>query len=192
MPGEDQQDLAALIAVAAGDRRAFGPFVMRHRDAVFRYARALCPNDAAAEDVLQEAFVSAFRNAGSYRGEGAARAWLFRIAHNEAATARRKRVGEPQRLEPLEALGAAAGWGADASEPPLDRIADREALELALGALEDEEREILMLRDVEGLSGPETASLLGLSLAAMKSRLHRARLRIAAELRKGGFDGPRS
>lgn len=191
MPGEDDEDLAALQRVAQGEKRAFGAFVRRHKDAVYRYARALCREHAAAEDVLQETFVSAFRHAGAFRAEGSARGWLFRIARNQAATARRRRVGEPARHEPLEVLGAEAGWGATA-EHPLEALATREALTVALARLAEEDQEILLLRDVEGLSGDEAARVTGLSVSAMKSRLHRARLRLAVELRKGGFDGARS
>lgn len=190
MPGEESEDVAALRRVAAGDRRALGPVVLLHKDAIYRYARTLCRSEAAAEDVLQETFVAALRHAGTFRGEGSVRGWLFRIARNQAASHRRRRVGEPRHHESLDALGAEAGWGA--TDEPWERLASRDALHKALAGLTEEDREVLLLRDLEGLSGAQTAEVLALSLAAMKSRLHRARLRLAAELRKGGIDGPRS
>ncbi len=185
----DEEDIAALARVAQGDKQALGIVVRRHQDAVFRYARSLCASSAATEDVLQETFVAVLRHAGTFRGEGSVRGWLFRIARNQAASSRRKRSGEPARMEPLEVLGSEAGWGAEAPDQAWEQMATREALNRGLAELATEDREILLLRDVEGLSGPEAAALLELSLAAMKSRLHRARLRLAAEMRKGGYRG---
>jgi RNA polymerase sigma-70 factor (ECF subfamily) len=98
----------------------------------------------------------------------------------------RRRVGEPDEMVALEDLGLQAGWGA----PPLpdalfESLERRETLERALAQLSPEEREILVLRELEGFSGEETAKILDLSLAGMKSRLHRARLRLAAVLVEG-------
>lgn len=186
MPGEEREDVEALAQVARGERRAMTRLVAQHRDAVFRYARTLCRDDALAEDILQDTFLAALRHAGDFRGEGSVRGWLLSIARSRAFTAQRRRSGEPARFEPLDTLGIEAGWG---SPEAMEALARKDALHRALGALEPEDQEILTLRDLEGLSGPEAAELLGLSLAAMKSRLHRARLKLAAALRKGGIDG---
>jgi RNA polymerase sigma-70 factor (ECF subfamily) len=87
---------------------------------------------------------------------------------------------------PLEDLGLQAGWGGSSfSETFLENLARRDTLEKALERLSPEEREVLVLRELEGLSGVETARMMELSLAAMKSRLHRARLRLAAVLVEG-------
>jgi RNA polymerase sigma-70 factor (ECF subfamily) len=146
-------------------------------------------SDADCEDVLQETFVAAFRGCGGYRGEGSARSWLFGIARNLSKKIYRKRVGEPEEIVPLEELGLQAGWGrppwTDSFAESLER---RDTLEKALGRLTPEEREILILRELEGFSGEEAAAVLELSLPAMKSRLHRARLRLAALL-VGGNHG---
>lgn len=191
MSADANEDVAALRAAAAGDKRAFHGLVARHRGAVFRFACALVKDTAAAEDVLQEAFVAAYRRAGTYRGEGSVRGWLLTIARRQALTALRRRSGEPARMASLETLGAEAGWG---REPPcsMQQLVDRQALQVALSGLEAAEREVILLRDIEGLSGDETAAVLDLSVPAMKSRLHRARLRLAAALIEGGFDGARS
>jgi RNA polymerase sigma-70 factor (ECF subfamily) len=195
---DDARDRAAFARVAAGDRAALGEVVQRHQAAVFRFARRMLHDDAAAEDVLQETFVAALRRAGDFRGEGTVRGWLLAVARNAARMRQRRRVGEPSVHEPLDvldepasieacaALGEAAGFGADperALAAAEQSAARRVWLSGALEALPWGEREVLWLRDVEGLSGDDAAAALGLSRAAMKSRLHRARLHLLAELR---------
>lgn len=160
----------------------------RHRAALFHFARRLTGDDAAAEDVLQDTLVSALRHADQHRGEGSVRAWLFGIARRRAWDQRRRDRLEPTSDASLEVLGRAAGWGAEPAGPEA-RVGDREQLERALAALGPEDREVLLLRDVLGFDGEEAAQALGLGLAALKSRLHRARLRFAAALREGEGDG---
>jgi RNA polymerase sigma-70 factor, ECF subfamily len=165
---------------ARGDPRAFERLVERHAPAVLRLARAMSANDAAADDVVQDTFLSAFRAAGTYTpGRAAVRTWLFAIARNAARRARRGRRETPVEEETLVELGVAAGWGA----PPSDSPDRHDALARALASLEEDDREILVLRDLEELPGDAAAALLGIGLAAMKSRLHRARLRLLAALR---------
>jgi RNA polymerase sigma-70 factor (ECF subfamily) len=97
-------------------------------------------------------------------------------------------VGEPASFEPLETLGVQAGWGDDGAA--LESLARRDLLRRALRRLRPDDREILVLRELEGLPGAEVAEMLELTLAAMKSRLHRARLRLAAALREVDDDAP--
>jgi len=156
--------------------------VHRHEAAVFRFLRSLGATDADAEDALQECFLAAWSHAGGFSGGGSARAWLFSIARNALLKQRRTRVGEPDRFEALEALGLRAGWGTE-PDGTLLSLALRDCLERAFERLSPDERAVLLLRDLEGFSGGETAEMLGLGLAAMKSRLHRARLGVLAELR---------
>jgi len=175
-----------LRRTALGDHEAFTGFVGRHQDAVFRFLGSRTGSAADCEDALQETFLAAFRGCESYRGEASARAWILGIARNVSRKMYRRRVGEPEGMEPLEVLGLQAGWG----EPPLssgflEALEHRDTLEKAMRQLSPEEREILVLRELEGLSGEEAAEVLELSLPAMKSRLHRARLRLAAALRGG-------
>jgi RNA polymerase sigma-70 factor (ECF subfamily) len=186
MHPSDASDPSLLTAAAGGDSRAFDTFVTRHAADVHRFLASLGVRDADADDAMQDAFVAAWRGAAGYRGDGSARAWLFTIARRAASRAVRRRAGEPERFAPLteadslETIALAAGWGAT------DESADRDTADRvrrALGALSEGDREILVLRDMEGLSGEETATALGLSLAAMKSRLHRARLRFVAIVR---------
>jgi len=186
-------DADLLARSARGDERAFAALVDRHGGAVRRYVSGLVVGDAAADDVVQQTFLSAYRAADGFRGDSQLRTWLFRIARN-AAWHHRKRearfeVADESDLESLLDLGVRAGWGAPDPERLVER-ADRRALVWAsLEALHPRDREVILLRDIEELSGDEVAGLLGLSLAAMKSRLHRARLKLAAALRSIELDG---
>ena len=168
--------------LAAGERAALGVLVERHQAAVYRYARSLT-DPAAAEDALQQCFLDALRGAGTWSGRASVRSWLFTLARNAVYRGARRRAGEPPAFVPLHELGAAAGWGED-PEQAAERALGREVLAAALERLHPEHREIIVLRELEQLSGPEVARLLGISLAAQKSRLHRARLQLAAHLRQ--------
>ena len=169
-----------------GDRAAFGIFMDRHQASVYRFLLALQAGSDDAEDALQECFVSAWRSAASYKGSDSARGWLFSIARNALKRLHRRRAGEPAAMEPLEKLGERAGWGATSDFSA--RLEAEKELEWALGQLSMEEREVVVLRDLVGLAGDEAAETLGLSLAAMKSQLHRGRLRLMAVLRTGEVD----
>lgn len=174
-----------MAEVARGDAAAFESIVARHRDSVFRYARSLVREEASAEDALQETFLAVWRNAGGWRGEAPLRAWLFTIARNFVYRHERTRAGEPDEMVTLGELGELAGWGsADDPQEMLRRREERRLVEDALEALPPADREILVLRELEGFTGDETSEMLGLTLAAQKTRLHRARLRFAAELRR--------
>lgn len=187
----DPPDHELIAAAAGGDRRAFDRFVSRHAGSVHRLARALTTDEAAAEDVVQEAFLSAYRSAATYRPDVApARTWLFAITRNAARHAGRAVRERPQPVvldeEPLLTLGLEAGWGADLPAEDFERAEEVERLARAFAALRADDREILVLRDLEGLPGEAVAELLGATLAGMKSRLHRARLRLLATLREEG------
>ena len=184
MTSLDPPDDALLRATADGSRTAFETLVRRHQAAVWSLVRRLAPSDALAEEALQEAFVAAFKGAGSWSGEGSVRSWLLTLARHACYRHVRRRAGEPARFQPLDELGAAAGWGTPTPDALFAALEDRERVERALGRLEPQDREVLVLRELLEYSGPETAEALGVSLAAMKSRLHRARLRFAAAVRE--------
>ncbi len=108
------------------------------------------------------------------------------IARNALHRLHRRRAGEPAELESLEVLGAKAGWGAESGFARRFEVMDE--LQWALGQIPEEERRVVTLRDLEGLSGQETAEVLELSLSAMKSRLHRGRLHLMAVARREAVD----
>jgi RNA polymerase sigma-70 factor, ECF subfamily len=177
----EPDDRRLLLAASLGDRSAFERFVEKHESPVFRLLKASAVDEADAEDALQNAFVSAWKGAGSYRGGASARAWILSIARNSLRRSHRRRAGEPSTFESVDELGLQAGWG---REDALEGMARREVLDRALQSLGAEDREVLVLRELEGFSGDEVADMLGVTLAAMKSRLHRARLRFLSALRE--------
>ena len=191
MSSERDQDVdSELIGRAAGgDRGAFTEIVRRHGPAVLRLGRMLTGSPQAADDVYQETFLAAYRHAQGFRGDSAVRTWLLTIARNQAWRSLRRLPAAEQVDLTLVELGVEAGWGAEDRPSPEQATADGERkrqLHRALERLSVDDREVLVLRDLEGLSGPETAALLGTTLVAMKTRLHRARLRLLAAMRGGG------
>lgn len=174
------QDLIARVGES--DRRAFELLVERHASAVLRLATALS-DPSMAEDVMQQTFLSVYQNAPSFRGDASLRTWILTIARNAALRLRAKTDREEPVEEPLMQLGLDAGWGSEDPEA-IAIAAEREgALREALSRLSVEDREVLILRDLEGLRGSEAAEALGVGERALKSRLHRARLRLAVALR---------
>ena len=173
-----------LIALSAGgDRRAFDRLVERHAAAVLRLAIALTDDTASAEDALQQTFLSAYRSAASFRADASVRTWLLRIARNTAYRLAAKRGREDLMEEALMTLGIDAGWGSDDPEAMAMAAERRESLRRALNDLPAADREVLILRDIEGLRGSEAAEVIGIGEPALKSRLHRARLKLAVALR---------
>jgi RNA polymerase sigma-70 factor, ECF subfamily len=159
-----------LIAEAgAGDLDAFAELVRRYERRVRSVLARLLDDERDVEEAVQDVFVQAWRSLARYRGDAAFFTWLYRIAVNEALMRRRR------RQLPITELDEAA---ATAPEPELRD----EWLFTRVRALPDELRLPLVLRDLEGLSNQEVADVLELSLAAAKSRIHRARMRIRSEL----------
>jgi RNA polymerase sigma-70 factor, ECF subfamily len=185
----DLTDADLLRGTAGGDRAAFTAFVRRHEPAVLRYVTAITDDADRAADAQQETFIAAWRGAAEFRGTGSARAWLLRIARHRVYREFRLRSGQPRAHATLEVLAREAGWGDDSAERITNRIDAREQVRAGFQPLSVEDREILILRDLEEFSGEETAEMLGLSLAAQKSRLHRARLRFMAALKRERADG---
>jgi RNA polymerase sigma-70 factor (ECF subfamily) len=168
----------------AGDAAAFGRLVGRYEDRIYRLAKSVCAGlPAEADDVYQETFITAFEKLKGFRGDSDLSTWLYRIASNICFMRHRRKKREP--FVPL--LDSPHDHDEDGKahqfrdwEPTPDEIAGKKELVAqvgkALSALPVEYRLILTLRDVEGLSNEETAKILKLSVAAVKSRLHRGRL----------------
>jgi RNA polymerase sigma-70 factor (ECF subfamily) len=191
VPIEEADDLTLLRRAAVGDDGAFDQLMLRHHSSVHRFIRTLTTDDGAAEDALQETFVAAWRGTGAFRGDASVRSWLFTIARHAVHRQFRRPAGAPppDEVASLDDLGVQAGWGSSDPEAAAIRSQRRETVARALESLDPEDRRVLVLRDVEQLTGEETAAVLGVTLPAMKSRLHRARLRFAARLREEVIDG---
>ncbi len=183
-----QREFASRLR--ARDLTVIDELLSCHQAAVFRFARSITGRDSDAEDVLQQTFLSALQHGASFRGEASLRSWLLRIARNEALRVSRvaARHEEAVNNEDLFEIGKAAGWGSESPES-LVSLAERGAvLSEALASLPSSLCEILVLRDLEQCSGQEASEILGISMTAMKSRLHRARLSLAQAIRRGGID----
>jgi len=173
-------DAALLAAHVAGDPTAFSALVTRHQDRLWSVALRTCQNPEDASDALQEALISALRNAHTFRGESQVSTWLHRIVVNASIDRIRRRRARP--TIPLEQAFAAGT--AEPTEPG-DRMAERETameVERALAELPVEQRTALILVDIEGMPVNEAALALGIPVGTVKSRCHRGRARLAVLL----------
>jgi RNA polymerase sigma-70 factor (ECF subfamily) len=181
--------------VQAGDAEAFYQLVRPYERAVFLAAVAIVKNDADAEEVAQEAILKAFKALTRFRQEAKFSTWLIQIAINEAKMRLRKdrrhlyeSIEQGQQNDDGDYIPKDfADWREIPSEA-LERRELRDALAKALASLPEKYREILILRDVNHLSITETAQILGLSEANVKTRLSRARLQMRDAL-ASGFGG---
>jgi len=178
-----ETDDAALVRRARqGDEEAFGELLERHQARVYNHALRLMGNPQDAEEVLQDTFVQVFRNLEKFEGRSRFSTWLYRIATNEALMrlrkARRKRevfledTTEGERERCREGMRVLA-------RSPLDDVLDEEIrnqLARLLAELPEEYRAVFAMRDIDGFSNAEVAEVLGITVAAVKSRLHRSRL----------------
>ncbi|ROR37742.1 RNA polymerase sigma factor [Kitasatospora cineracea] len=172
---------AEVVAAARdGDRDSLAVLVAGADPHVRRFAHTLCPGPEDAEDAAQEALIVLYRRIGMLRATGALASWLFRIVRNECL--RRARA-----LRPAAATAEPPAGTADSAEQEALRRLDTERVASAIAALPADQRRVLIMRDLQGLGGRAVAEALGLSPAAMKSRLHRARAAVRAEL--GGNAG---
>ncbi len=159
-----------IKAAQGGDQRAIGVLVEGSHVHVRRFAKALCATPEDAEEAAQEALVTLFGKIGTLRASAALASWMFAIVRNECL--RRSRVALHR---------APSGAEPSAEEVALAHL-ELERVVATIAALPVEQRTVLVARDVQGLSGAATARALGLSRAAMKSRLHRARATLRAAL----------
>lgn len=190
-------DTALVEAARGGDRKALEELLSRHQSRIFRFGRKMCGDEEDAADVLQETLIAAARTLPEFRGASSVSTWLYTIARSFCIKHRRTSKFAPTQLRSLEAEEEHAAAIPDPARTPEEAAAGRElqdALDGAIAALEPGYREVLVLRDVEGLSAAEVGEALGLSVDAVKSRLHRARVavreRVAPALGVG--EGPPS
>ena len=191
----ESEDQAGLIALAKqGNGRAFERLALAEERALYRHAARIVGPGADAEDVVQDALISAWKSMRSFEGTNF-RAWLFRIVTNRAldrVRARRRRPELP--LDPPE--DDDISWAEPAAQGPdlADIASGREALavvEQALANVPEEQRAALLLRDVEGFAYEEIALMTGVEVGTVKSRIHRARVVVRNALVSRGWEPPR-
>ncbi|MGQ9540406.1 MAG: sigma-70 family RNA polymerase sigma factor [Armatimonadota bacterium] len=173
-----------IRAAQQGDSRAFDRLVHRYQGQVLRAMTRACANPDMAADVLQEALIRAFRALPQFRGDASFATWLFRIARNLCVRKQQQMMAHPtisldQILNEDEDVSALMRQMIDfAAENPQQVVLAKELREKvweAVDKLPANLREVLILRDMEDLSNQETAERTGLTVAAVKARLHRAR-----------------
>ena len=180
-PYPDLKDTDLVRFAQEGDSRAFDELVRRYRDKVYWLSYRILRHEDDAAEALQDAFLSAFRGLRSFKAESSFSTWLYRIATNASLMKYRKRrdkhvsldgsQGQSQDAEPEQLRD----WSA---QPPEELLTaeTREMLQEGMQRLQVEPRTVFVLRDIEGLSNAEVGAILQLSVPAVKSRLHRARL----------------
>jgi RNA polymerase sigma-70 factor (ECF subfamily) len=191
VPTAEPSDETLAAQAAVGDDSAFETIVVRYQARVFRLACRLT-SDTDAPDILQETFLQVYRHLPSFRGESQFRTWLYRIASNAALMHRRARARRPAEsldifLPRFDAHGKHAATPAElqvaaCADELLDRQLLAEKAREAIEQLPDLYRDAFVLRDLEEMSTAEVAHTLGIEPAAVRQRVHRARLMLRGYL----------
>ena len=197
-PGLSEADLVRRLK--SGDESAFAELVKHFETRVYSLARGLTRTEADAEDALQDTFLSVFRNIGRFKGNASLSTWIYRIAVNSALMKRRRQRKDDRTVSIDDYMPAFDGEGHRlAAVPDWHPSVDALLLNKELGGLlrgwiaelEPAYRTVFVLRDQEGLGNEEVAEVLGLSVAAVKSRLHRARLYLRERAKSYVYRGGR-
>jgi RNA polymerase sigma-70 factor (ECF subfamily) len=180
VPDDDQQ---LLERARRGEPGALEQLLERHQSQVYRFGMKMCRDPEDAKDVLQETLLTVARGVRDFRGGSSVSTWLFTIARSFCVKKRRKSRFAPR--ETASSLDGDAERVADPGKTADEALASKQverALAGAITSLEPMYREVLLLRDVEGLTASEVSRVTGASVQAVKSRLHRARLAVRAQI----------
>jgi RNA polymerase sigma-70 factor, ECF subfamily len=186
---QSDTDLELVEALRRGKAGAAERLVTRYGDRAYRLAIRLCGRKEDAEEAVQDAFWAVIRKVDTFRGEATLWSWLYRIVANAAFQKLRDRRGRETCLEEVlprfdeqgRHVGPVDDWSARLTDPSADTEL-RMALTSAIEQLPPDGRALLLLRDAEGFSNREVAAILNLSVAAVKARVHRARLLVRKQL----------
>jgi RNA polymerase sigma-70 factor (ECF subfamily) len=178
MPEADPRDEDLVRRYLEGDADAFAGLVRRHERRVYNLALRMTGSEEDARDATQDAFLSALRKLASFRGEAAFTTWMHRVTVNACYDVLRKK-----RREPMLDLGADDRERSGPEPPPAPDIADASDLSIdvqrALLAVPEDFRVVMILHDVRDLAQDDIASILGIAVGTVKSRLHRGRVALA-------------
>jgi RNA polymerase sigma-70 factor, ECF subfamily len=177
-------DAAVVERVCAGDAALFEVLMRRYNQRIYRAVRSIVREEAEVEDVMQQAYLSAFRHLGEFKGRSSVATWLTRIAVNAAISRLRIQCRFVTSVPGEDGEDAMSVWPSTAPDPEQHAIAHefQHLLEMAVDALPPSYRTVFVLREVEGLSTAETAEVLGLAESAVKTRLHRAKVQLREQL----------
>jgi len=175
---EPASDGAVVRAVLAGDVEQFAVLVRRYRDRYARYAAHMLGSADAAEDAIQDALIRAFDQLKQCREPDRFSGWFFLILRNRCFAERRRGLREPRPLEDAQQVATSS----DGPDGAVERFERRSALARALHVLTPEQREVFVLKHVEGLAYEEIAQRTGTTVASLKMRMHRAYDRLRDEL----------
>ena len=182
----DTDDETLLAAARGGDQDALETLLVRYQPRVFRFGMKMCGDAEDAKDVLQETLFAMARSVRDFRGASSLSTWLYTIARSFCIKKRRHSQFAPPQEQSLDTIVGVDGLQMpDPGPGPEQDVAGRQvgaALSRAIAALDPMYREVLVLRDIEGLTATEVAEVLGIGADAVKSRLHRARLAVRAAL----------
>jgi RNA polymerase sigma-70 factor, ECF subfamily len=178
---EGISDAECVRRIHEGEIAAFEILVRRHQKTIFNLLyRMLGDYDEAAE-ISQEAFLSAYRSIGQFRGDANFSTWLYRIALNHASTRRRSLAKWQQRTVPIETTETVSERDIDPAEN-VEQKEIQEQVQRALKGLEPDDAAIILLKDLQDVSYEEVARVLAVPVGTVKSRLHRARRALKARL----------
>jgi len=180
-PMADLDEQMLLAAARRGDKAALESLLLRYQPRVYRFGMKMCGNPEDAKDILQETLFAMVRGMRDFRGAASLSTWLYTIARSFCIKRRRRSRFAPAEPQSLDAAAEASAAVADPRPGPEEDVAGRQleaALARAIAALKPMYREVLVLRDIEGLSASQVAEVLDIGVDAVKSRLHRARLTV--------------
>lgn len=185
------EECAIIERLRSGEHEAFEVIFRRYVNKVYRQALALVGNDADAEEIVQEVFLAIYQKAKSFRGDSAFSTWLYRLTMNVSLTRlRRQKSGKAINLDDFlpryredghHQVRPVFNW-ANEVELRLEKNELRGLLQEAMKQLPPAQRAVIVLSDIEGISNREICETLGLSMPAVKARLHRARLFLRGKL----------
>ncbi len=176
-----------------GDRAAFQEVVARYQRGIFGFCLRMMGDMAEAEDLAQEVFLRAFRSIRRFRQQSKFSTWLYQIAHNLSLNRirylKKRRTSDLQSVSMENEASLAIAFDSGPSDSPEEAVLEQERkryLSEAIVSLDVSYREVIVLRDVEGLSYEEIAEALGAAVGTVKSRLHRARTELLKKMKKRG------
>ena len=188
-----ESDIDLLERLRAGDEQAFVALVGRHHSSMLRVARAFVPNSAVAEEVVQDTWVAVLRSIGQFEGRSSLKTWLYRVLINRARSSGVKErrsvpTDDPERAVDPSRFDGAGNW----ASPPAHWVEEADDrlqagslaghLRKALDELPPLQREVVTLRDVEGLNSSEVCTLLNITEGNQRVLLHRGRSRLRQAL----------